>query len=61
MSRRPRRPFAEIGRMVSQRKLNVTADTCPHVMADGREVNYEALLAAKSVGRLGRETRETCV
>jgi hypothetical protein len=47
--------------MVSQRKLNVTADTCPHVMADGREVNYEALLAAKSVGRLGRETRETCV
>jgi hypothetical protein len=47
--------------MVGQRKLSVTANTRPHVMSDGREVNYEALLAAKSVGRLGRETRETCV
>jgi hypothetical protein len=39
--------------MVGQRKLNVTADTCPHVMADGREVNYEALLAAKSCWPFG--------
>lgn len=40
--------------MVSQRKLNVTADTCPHdVMAEGREVNYEALLAAKSCWPFG--------
>jgi HNH endonuclease len=40
------RTWAEIGRLVGQRKLSVTADTYTHVLIDGREADYEALLAA---------------
>jgi integrase len=40
------RTWAEIGRLVGQKKLSVTADRYTHVLVDGREVNYEALLAA---------------
>jgi integrase len=39
-------PWAEIGRLVGQKKLSVTADTYTHVLVDGREADYEALLAA---------------
>ena len=40
--------------MVGQRKLSVTADTYTHVMADSREADYPALLAARTA-RSGRE------
>jgi integrase len=40
------RTWAEIGRFVGQKKLSVTADTYTHVLVDGREADYEALLAA---------------
>jgi integrase len=40
------RSWAEIGQPVGQRKLSTTADLYTHVMADGREVNYEGLIAA---------------
>jgi integrase len=40
------RTWAEIGRLVGQRKLSVTADTYTHVLIDGREADYEALLVA---------------
>jgi integrase len=36
--------WAEIGRLVGQRKLSITADTYPHVLSDGREVDVAALL-----------------
>jgi integrase len=38
------RSWAEIGRFVGQRKLSITADTYTHVLSDGREVDYAALL-----------------
>jgi integrase len=38
------RSWAEIGRLVGQRKLSITADTYTHVLSDGREVEYEAVL-----------------
>lgn len=37
-------PFAEIGRMVGQRKLSVTADTYTHVLSDRREASFQELL-----------------
>jgi integrase len=39
------RTWAEIGRFVGQRKLSVTADTYTHVLSDGRELNYSALVS----------------
>lgn len=39
------RTWAEIGRLVGQKKLPVTADTYTHVLSDGREADYKALLA----------------
>ena len=36
--------WAEIGRLVGQRKLSITADTYTHVMVERREVDYAALL-----------------
>jgi integrase len=39
------RTWAEIGRLVGQRKLSITADTYTHVLIDGREVAFEELLA----------------
>jgi integrase len=39
------RRWAEIGGMVGQRKLSVTADTYTHVLVDGREVDLPKLLA----------------
>jgi integrase len=38
------RTWAEIGRFVGQRKLSLTADTYTHVLADGQELDYSALL-----------------
>lgn len=40
------RSWAEIAGMVGQRKLSITADTSTHVLVDGREVDYMALLSA---------------
>ena len=40
------RSWAEIGRLVGQRKLSVTADTYTHVMSDGGEVPIQRLLGA---------------
>ena len=37
------RSWAEIGGMVGQRKLSITADTYTHVLSDGRELGYAAL------------------
>jgi integrase len=39
------RTWAEIGRLVGQRKLSITADTYTHVLSDGRELDYLALLS----------------
>lgn len=39
------RTWAEIGRLVGQRKLSITADTYTHVLSDGRELDYRALVA----------------
>jgi integrase len=39
------RSWAEVARFVGQRKLSITADTYTHVLVDGRETDYEALLA----------------
>jgi integrase len=39
------RTWAEIGRLVGQRKLSVTADTYTHVLSDGRELDYPALVS----------------
>jgi integrase len=41
---RQRRTWAEIGRLVGQRKLSVTADTYTHVLVD-EELDYAAVLA----------------
>lgn len=38
------RTWAEIGRLVGQRKLSVTADTYTHVLSDGREADYASLV-----------------
>jgi integrase len=38
------RTWAEIGRLVGHRKLSVTADTYTHVLSDGRELDYAALV-----------------
>jgi integrase len=38
------RTWAEIGRLVGQRKLSITADTYTHVLSDGREADYAGLL-----------------
>jgi hypothetical protein len=35
----------EIGALVGQRSLKVTSDTYTHVLIDGRELDYSALLA----------------
>ncbi len=37
------RSWAEIGRLVGQRKLSITADTYTHVLSDRREVDYTEL------------------
>ena len=37
------RSWAEIGRLVGQRKLSVTADTYTHVLIDAAEIDYFAL------------------
>jgi integrase len=39
------RTWAEIGSLVGQRKLSLTADTYTHVLTDGRELDYAAALA----------------
>jgi len=38
------RSWAEVARFVGQRKLSITADTYTHVLVDGRELDYAALL-----------------
>jgi integrase len=38
------RTWAEIGRLVGQRKLSVTADVYTHVLSDGRELDYAGML-----------------
>jgi integrase len=38
------RTWAEIGRLVGQRKLSITADTYTHVLSDGRELDYATLV-----------------
>jgi integrase len=40
------RTWAEIGRLVGQRKLSITADTYTHVLSDGRELDYATLVSA---------------
>lgn len=42
------RSWAEIARFVGQRKLSITADTYTHVLVDGREADYAALLDSGS-------------
>ena len=39
------RTWAEIGALVGQRSPKVTSDTYTHVLVDGRELDYPALLA----------------
>jgi integrase len=41
------RSWAQIGAFVGQRKLSVTSDTYTHVLSDGRELDYAALLEAQ--------------
>ena len=38
------RSWAEIGALVGQRKLSITADTYTHVLVDAREIDLENLL-----------------
>jgi integrase len=38
------RSWAEIGRLVGQKKLSITADTYTHVLSDGSEVDYSAFV-----------------
>ena len=40
------RTWAEIGRLVGQKKISETADRYTHVLVDGREADYAELLAA---------------
>jgi integrase len=42
------RTWAEIARFVGQRKLSLTADTYTHVLSDGQELDYSALLSGSS-------------
>jgi integrase len=42
------RSWAEIGRLVGQRKLSITADTYTHVLSDGRELDYSGLVGSGS-------------
>lgn len=37
--------WAEIGRLVGQRKLSITADTYTHMLTDGRELDYRPLVS----------------
>jgi integrase len=37
------RTWAEIERLVGQRKLSITLDTYTHVLSDGRELDYATL------------------
>jgi integrase len=39
------RTWAEIGRLMGQRKLSITADTYTHVLTDGRELDYATLVS----------------
>ncbi|CAN5624493.1 hypothetical protein BH20ACT14_BH20ACT14_18500 [soil metagenome] len=39
------RTWAEIGRLVGQRKLSITADTYTHVLSDGRELDYATVVS----------------
>jgi hypothetical protein len=39
------RTWAEIGRLVGQRKLSITVDTYTHVLSDGRELDYATLVS----------------
>jgi integrase len=39
------RSWAEIARFVGQRKVSITADTYTHVLSDGRELDYQEVLA----------------
>lgn len=41
------RTWAEIGAFVGQRSLKVTSDTYTHVLVDGRELDYKALLTER--------------
>jgi hypothetical protein len=41
------RTWAEIGRLVGQRKLSITADTYTHVLSDGAEISLDELLASQ--------------
>ena len=41
------RTWAEIGALVGQRSLKVTSDTYTHVLIDGSELDYAALLARR--------------
>jgi integrase len=41
------RTWAEIGALVGQRSLKVTSDTYTHVLVDGRELDYAALLVLR--------------
>lgn len=42
------RSWAEIGRLMGQRKLSVTADTYTHVLSDGAELDYAHVLADRA-------------
>jgi integrase len=44
MLHRQGRSWAEIARFVGQRKLSITADTYTHVLSDGAELDYAAML-----------------
>jgi integrase len=39
------RTWAEIGRLVGQRKLSITVDTYKNVLSDERELDYAALVS----------------
>lgn len=53
------RTWAEIGRMVGQRKLSVTADTYTHVLSDGRELDYDALVALLPDREVSKHRRQS--
>lgn len=40
------RSWAEIARIVGQRKLSITADVYTHVLIDGAEVDYQSVLTS---------------
>jgi hypothetical protein len=52
------RTWAEIGRLVGQRKLSVTADTYTDVLSDGRELEYEECLAEALPHAMPRNSRQ---